>query len=121
MSKVSDYPLLWQEGVIQKLIREQANHRCEWCGIEFSEGTNFAISAKNKRGKPIIGTVHHINEVKEDLRWSNLVFLCQTCHCRVQWTWRPGQIIPLSFGEVPNWILIRGLPYVSNPQLTFPF
>lgn len=113
-SKPSDYPAAWQAGIIQQAIRLLANHTCEWCGIKFHQGTNIAIEARNRAGKPIIGTVHHINAVKDDLRWANLVYLCQTCHMRVEPIWRPGDVIPVKWlidGDAPMWIKKRGLPY----------
>lgn len=121
MSKKSDYPPSWQSGERQVEIRNLANHRCEWCGMAFIEGTNLAVSEfQSRRGKdgrlyPMVGTVHHINGQKDDLRWENLVYLCQKCHCRVQWLWQPGKIIPwrwiVEAHGVPHWIECRHLDY----------
>ncbi len=81
------------------------DHRCEhtgpvrgqiWPGlpapppprpIEFSE--RWPTAGDWTRYMPVeaayrILTVHHLNEVKSDLRWWNLAALCQRCHLTIQ-------------------------------------
>jgi hypothetical protein len=116
---MNDYPYLWKRKVIQARVRARANHCCEQCGMEFREGTNLAVSARNRRGNPIVGTVHHINEIKSDCRMVNLVFLCQCCH----WTlhilkWQPGRpLLKRWDGEPPRWVVARGVKWLPNPQM----
>lgn len=123
----TEYPPEWRSGERQIQIRTLAGHQCEWCGMRFQEGTNLAMSEYQTRhgrdGKlyPMIGTVHHINGRKHDLRWENLVYLCQRCHLRTQWTWEPGQVIPWQWIReakgIPHWIEVRRLAY----QLDYRF
>jgi len=115
VSTIKDYPHFWQDGTLQTSLRVCAKHRCEWCGMDFYPNTNLAMFDRTKSGRPVVGTVHHINEIKDDLRWQNLVYLCQTCHMKAQWKWRPGDVIPRHWifldKGVPQWIEIRRLPY----------
>lgn len=116
-----DYPNLWKRGVIQKRIRERAGHCCEECGIRFHEGTNIAVTARNKDGKPTIGTVHHIDGNPQNCRVDNLVYLCQKCHLKVQWAWAPGQPLPRYWGnEPPLWVIVRKLDWQPPAQLWIP-
>lgn len=114
----ADYPLLWQSGKIQAQIRALANYQCERCGMEFVVGTNKAKTAQQKNGRPIIGTVHHIDGNIQDCSWRNCVFLCQACHCHVERKWRPGKPIPREWTrEEYNWIIIRGYRVTLPRQL----
>lgn len=114
-----DYPNLWKRGLIQAQVRKRANHCCEQCGMEFDEGTNLATTATNATGKPIIGTVHHIDMNKQNCSINNLVYLCQSCHTRVHgYRFVPGAFLPLCWcGDVPGWITDRDIPYQENRQL----
>lgn len=115
---MSDYPNLWRRGLIQKRVRERAGHRCEHCGMKFVPGTNLAEVDIRRDGRRVVGTVHHIDSNKQNCAMSNLVYLCQICHCYVQWRWTPGQALPLRWGNTPpKWITARQLPYARNPQL----
>lgn len=111
----SEYPPEWKSGAIQRYIRVRAGHRCEWCNMPFRRSTNLAVFHKNRDGSPVVGTVHHINHVKSDCSFSNLVYLCQRCHMRVQWRWTPGEAVPPKWfdkdGNPPTWITRRGLEY----------
>ncbi len=120
----SEYPPEWECGAIQRFIRMRAGHRCEGCNMPFHRGTNLAVFHKNSNGRPVVGTVHHIDGVKSNCDFNNLVYLCQRCHLRVQFQWKPGQVIPPTWfdmdGNPPMWILRRGLPYkVESWQMRF--
>jgi 5-methylcytosine-specific restriction endonuclease McrA len=52
-------------------------------------------------------TVHHLNEVKHDCRWWNLVALCQRCHLNVQRRVKMERAYPWEHSE---WFL----PYVAG-------
>ena len=113
----TDYSQEWQDGLIQAEIRQRAGHRCEHCGMIFHDGTNRAVSEVNRLGKPVIGTVHHINGNKDDYRWKNLLYARQRCHLEIQATWLPGGVLPAKWDGAPVWLIERGLDYLPNPQL----
>lgn len=112
------YPPEWKTKAIQNAIRERAGHACEHCGMAFVHGTNIAVSVKQTNGKPMIGTTHHLNGDKADVRWENLLFCCNACHLEIQAAWRPGGYLPLEWGAAPAWMVARGLPYKRMIQLT---
>jgi len=117
MSK-KDYPMLWQRGLIQAQVRNRADHKCEGCGMKFHDGTNIAIDAIRSDGHPMVGTVHHIDENKQNCSMNNLVFLCQSCHWIIHiYDWKPGKELLLRWDDVPDWILKRNIPYKLHPQL----
>lgn len=110
MSKKSDYPMLWQRGLIQKKVRERANHQCESCGMEFHQGTNIALDAIRSDGKPMVGTVHHIDENKQNCSMNNLVYLCQSCHFTIHvYRWHPNKPIPAKWNNTQRWIIERNI------------
>jgi hypothetical protein len=115
---MSDYPPEWESGEIQKVMYAMAGYRCEHCGCEFVPGTTLAKTAKNRNGKPRILTVHHLRDVKSDVRWENLLVCCQNCHLHIQGVWQPGGYLPLAWNDVPDWLTARGLPYKKQPQLS---
>ena len=101
------YPYAWfqhrADGCppIKDLIREIAGHRCERCGHPYEKGLGEWSSCDDqcthagptKPGRlthsfPLaqwrVLTVHHLNGVKHDCRWWNLVALCQRCHLTIQ-------------------------------------
>lgn len=114
-----DYPNLWQRGLIQPRVRARANHRCEKCGMEFCEGTNIAKTAMNSKGKPLIGTVHHIDENKQNCSMVNLVYLCQRCHFITHLgNWYPGKpLLRCWENDPPRWIVERGIPFTFNSNV----
>lgn len=118
MSK-GQYPNMWRRKIIQKRVRQLANHQCEECGMEFVPGTNLAKTAKNRVGKPIIGTVHHIDHNRENCCMDNLVYLCQKCHYTLHlYNWQPGDYLLLKWqNQAPRWMEIRGIPYKYHPQM----
>lgn len=65
-----EYPGDWAE--IAAAVKEAAGWRCVRCGHPHS-----------REGWRIL-TVHHLSGDKADVRWFNLVALCQRCHLRVQ-------------------------------------
>lgn len=106
-----EYPPDWLTGEIQRRIRDMANHHCEECGLEFEHGTNLSI--QRKKGRRVIGTVHHIDWNKSNCTDDNLVYLCQACHYRIHLQgWKPGLRAPRAWA--------RGLAYqmdVEQPTL----
>lgn len=100
-----DYPVAWHDrgddGVgVKYLVRELAGDRCQRCCHPYTKGmgewspcdeqcTHAAGALVRSMGFTTeaqwrILTVHHLNGVKADLRWWNLVALCQRCHLQVQ-------------------------------------
>lgn len=116
----NDYPRLWKLGLIQEKVRLRANHHCEQCDMQFIEGTNIAKSAKNYLGKPMVGGCHHIDMNRQNCVKANLVYLCQSCHWLIHlYGWIPGKMIPLRWkGNMPKWIIERGLAYLPHRQLS---
>lgn len=114
-----DYPNLWKRGLIQSRVRERAGHQCEQCGMRFHPGTNLAVEAVNSKGKPLIGTVHHIDEDKANCSMRNLVYLCQRCHFTIHLAyWYPGKpLIPSWQNNPPRWMVERGIPYQMNQNV----
>lgn len=90
--------------------------------MAFKRGTNLAVTAKNKLGRPMVGTVHHINHDKTDNSPSNQVFLCQSCHWKLHiYDWRPGEFLPPHWVDhPPGWVTQRGIPYQRTGQLALP-
>lgn len=90
---------------IKTFVRECAGNRCERCGHPYNGGGEWSpcdekcehgdgpVRVNLERGDARtvcvdaqwrILTVHHLNGVKHDCRWWNLVALCQRCHLSVQ-------------------------------------
>lgn len=95
------YPKDWPQ--ISKAIRERAEHRCEFCGIN-----NYEVGARDKKGKwhsehsingmksddgirlfgdfpkmkKIVLTVAHLDHDPRNCDPANLRALCQQCHLR---------------------------------------
>lgn len=114
------YPPEWISGAIQARMYEWAGWRCEHCGMEFEPGSTKAKSEVNADGKPVILTVHHLDGNPANCDWRNLLVSCQRCHLSIQATWKPGGVLPLAWGGVPEWVTARGLDYQENPQLALP-
>jgi len=64
-----EYGLGWNKALKEE-IRKRDNHTCKICGIK-----------QDKLNKSLC--VHHINEIKKDLRPKNLVSLCSKCHLKL--------------------------------------
>lgn len=111
-----NYPPEWLNGTRQKELYAQANWRCEHCGMEFVEGSTLAKTARNRKGKPIILTVHHLTGNKSDCSWRNCLVCCQRCHLHIQAVWSPNMALPPQWEGVPKWLIARGLSYQPSPQ-----
>lgn len=109
------YPVEWQAIRRDALLR--ANYRCEWCGMLFG-GDRKALdpAAVNKKGLPLIITIHHIDDDAMNNTPKNLVALCQRCHLMAE-PWKPGRVIPGHWGGVPGWIIDRGLKYQVQKEM----
>jgi hypothetical protein len=59
-------------------------------------------------------TTHHLNGVKADCRWWNLVPLCQVCHLSVQGRVKMGQIYPF---EHSDWFKPYAAAYYASTYL----
>jgi hypothetical protein len=59
-------------------------------------------------------TVHHLNGVKHDCRWFNLVSLCQRCHLSIQTRVVMERIYPLEHSE---WFKPFAAAYYANVYL----
>lgn len=86
------YPAEWPQRALE--IKDDANWECENCGHLHDPSAGRTL------------TVHHINMVKSDLSYQNLVALCQACHLRIQQTFNPHQT---TFLPLPQWASKRGL------------
>ncbi len=64
------YPADWK--AIAQAVKDAAGWRCVRCGHEHDIAAGYML------------TVHHLNLVRSDCHWSNLLPLCQRCHLRVQ-------------------------------------
>lgn len=122
------YPVAWHE-TVKHVVREEAGFRCVRCRHPYvSRAGKWSSCDKqcehgsddmrwlNRMGKwttvPMnidadcgaqaawrILTVHHLNGRKFDLRWWNLVALCQRCHLQIQgkvqmervWAWEHSE------------------------------
>jgi hypothetical protein len=101
------------EAAIKDHVRELAGNRCVRCGHPYKKGAGewSPCDVYCTHGEPIrrrdistetrppgatewvaivveaqwrILTVHHLNGIKHDCRWWNLVALCQRCHLTIQ-------------------------------------
>jgi len=70
--------------------------RCEVCGTIHDPENGYCL------------TVHHLNGVRKDNRFENLLVCCQRCHLRLQGKYAPGQMFILK-NLVPEWINRRGI------------
>lgn len=89
---MSDYPETWPE--VARAIKEAAGWRCVRCGHPH-ERPGQRIPCDNhcdplrhpgglNDGRQRILTVHHLDGIKHNLAWWNLVPLCQVCHLIIQ-------------------------------------
>lgn len=109
------YPPDWPE--IARRVKEEANWRCVRCGHP-AENPKTRIACDERcdasrhtaglnDGKQRVLTVHHLNGDKADVRWWNLVALCQVCHLRIQ-----GKVIMGRAWLLPHSEWFR--PYVAG-------
>ena len=87
----NNYPSDWPQ--VADEIKAQSGWKCENCGESHNPETGYCL------------TVHHLNGVKSDCRYENLVALCQRCHLHIQGRYYPGQ---QAFWPYP-WAEKRGL------------
>jgi 5-methylcytosine-specific restriction endonuclease McrA len=114
--KRENYPDNWDE--IRLQAYERAEWRCEHCNAEFIPGTTKARYARNRDGSPLILTVHHLSGNTHDNSWENLLTCCQRCHLSIQGRWSPGDVLPISWLNIPPlWLERRKLPFQYHPQL----
>ncbi len=93
------YPDNWDE--IALAMKTWANWKCEHCGHKHEPETGYAL------------TVHHLDGIRMNCSWRNLLVCCQRCHLHIQATYVPGQIIlPVIPPEI--WEFIR------RPHATIP-
>lgn len=97
------YPRAWHNAGdgwgVKHLVRDQAGHRCIRCKHPYMVGQSnpewSPCDAECVHGGPVknglaawrVLTVHHLlggADGKRDLRWWNLVALCQRCHLTIQ-------------------------------------
>jgi 5-methylcytosine-specific restriction endonuclease McrA len=81
------YPEDWP--LIARGVKDEARWRCVRCD-----------AAHSREGWRIL-TVHHLNGIKDDCRWWNLLALCQRCHLSIQ-----GRVNP----ERP-WVMTEHTPW----------
>lgn len=98
------YPADWAD--ITYFIKHLAKWHCEHCG----HGNDY--------GKRRVLTTHHLNMIKSDCRYINLVALCQKCHLYIQGTFIPNQLFLLD-NFIPPWVRRRGI-HVSPSLLLHP-
>jgi hypothetical protein len=104
------YPFAWDR-TIKRLVREEAGNRCLRCRHPYEKGAGewsrcdrncqhegpfravegeFFLPGAGPVPLPVVEaqwrvlTTHHLNGVKADCRWWNLVPLCQRCHLLIQ-------------------------------------
>ena len=86
------YPSNWPE--IATAVKDWAGWHCEHCGHVHDPAARYTL------------TVHHLDGIKTNCEWRNLVALCQRCHLHIQAVYYSGQLFMF---DVPIWISTRGL------------
>jgi len=102
------YPIEWHT-TVKHAVREAAGNRCVRCGHPYAKGDGewSACDELCTHAGPIVDgkarwrilTVHHLDGDKTNLRWWNLVALCQRCHLQIQgkvdmarvWPWEHSE------------------------------
>lgn len=87
-----DYPPNWKE--IADEVKSASGWKCEHCHAPHDPTTGYTL------------TVHHLNGIKADCSFSNLVALCQRCHLRIQQQYHPRQMFLF---EPPAWVKQRDI------------
>lgn len=104
-----NYPFEWHK-TVKHLVREQAGHRCVRCMHPYRQGVSDPIYSPcdarcthdPRKSSHRVLTVHHLRlgqEAKRDLRWWNLVALCQRCHLKIQGKVQMERIWPWPHSE----------------------
>ena len=86
------YPKNWPK--IAVAVKDWAGWHCENCGHGHDPATGYTL------------TVHHLDGIKTNCEWRNLVALCQRCHLHIQAVYVPGQFVMF---DVPAWMFVRHL------------
>lgn len=90
------YPAYWP--ALAEEVKRMAGWNCENCG------------ASNNRVLGRVLTVHHLDGIKINCCYKNLVALCQRCHLRLQRRFNPAsEKLQQTFLPKPGWMLARGL------------
>jgi hypothetical protein len=112
------YPFAWHE-TLKHLVREEAGHRCVRCRHPYRRETAFLggkwsqCDDQCEHGGPTgdpkddgtiwaewrILTVHHLDGIKTNCRWWNLVALCQRCHLTIQGRVNMSRVYPWPHSE----------------------
>ena len=82
-----EYPPDWPD--ISARVKREANYRCVRCNHWYTPGANKIWCIDDacrhpKDGLQRVLTVHHLDGDKSNVRWWNLLALCQVCHLSVQ-------------------------------------
>ncbi len=76
---MNDYPPEWPD------IALRVKQRADWCCVRCGH--------PNDKDSGHVLTVHHLDLDKANVKWWNLVALCQRCHLKVQAKVRMGQLV----------------------------
>jgi 5-methylcytosine-specific restriction endonuclease McrA len=105
------YPPEWH-ATVKHAVREQADHRCIRCMHPYVKGAGGTSPCDDRcdhegpfqfleidglmvrHARWRILTVHHLDGVKGNLRWWNLVSLCQRCHLQIQGKVKMERVYP---------------------------
>ena len=96
---VKGYPVNWPE--IATAVKEWAGWHCEHCGHSHDPAAGYIL------------TVHHLDGIKTNCEWGNLVALCQRCHLHIQAVYVPGQLF-LPLHDPPTWIMVREIVVIKG-------
>lgn len=95
-----EYPADWKE--IAEHVKDRADWRCIRCGhMHQVEGWHIL-------------TVHHLNGLKSDCVWHNLLALCQRCHLSIQARVNPDQPYML---EHADWFKVYAAGFYARKYL----
>jgi hypothetical protein len=80
------YPADWK--AISRRVRDEAGDRCVRCGHPSDRPGRIVACDEACRHEPDdrqrMLTVHHLDGDKGNVRWWNLLALCQVCHLQIQ-------------------------------------
>lgn len=114
IGQLDEYPDTWPQ--VAERTKEQAGWRCVRCGHPHSTPSNpqecdelcdLTKQPSGHQAAQAVLTVHHLDGNKCNLRWFNLVALCQACHLSIQARVQLEQVWPW---EHSDWFK----PYVAG-------